>query len=128
MRNPGGWGHGLLQVTRTGRAPWSGPEEGFALYGSHIEQADRVPEGATLLFEGPGVPVAGFAMGETVFTIQHHPEMTHDCITDLVEEYADHVGPEVTASARASLARKADRAGFAAEIARFFEHARTAGG
>ncbi|MBM1220935.1 type 1 glutamine amidotransferase [Ponticoccus sp. SC2-23] len=128
VRNPDGWGHGLLHVSRTARAPWSGPETEFALYGSHIEQVDRLPDGATHLFEGPGLPIAGFAVDDHVATIQHHPEMTHDFITDLVEEYADYVGPEVTARARASLAQRADRAAFAAEIARFFEHARAARG
>jgi GMP synthase-like glutamine amidotransferase len=128
VRNPQGWGHGLLRVSRVERAPWSGPEEGFALYGSHIEQVDRLPDGATLLFDGPGVAVAGFALGETVFTIQHHPEMSHDFITDLVEEYADYVGPEVTARARASLGQTADHDAFAHEIGRFFDHALRASG
>ncbi|MEC3860815.1 type 1 glutamine amidotransferase [Mesobacterium sp. TK19101] len=128
VRNPGGWGHGLLQVTRCGTAPWSGDEPGFALYGSHIEQVARLPDGATGLFAGPGVPVAGFAVGAHVFTIQHHPEMTHGFITDLVEEYADVVGPAVTDRARVSLHQHADRTAFAEEIARFFDCAQTADG
>lgn len=123
LRNPGGWGHGLLTVTREARTPWAGPETGFALYGSHIEQVAALPAGARTAFSGPGVPVAGMAVGDHVFTIQHHPEMTHAFITDLVEEYAGVVGPEVTAAARASLAGQADRAPFAQEIARFFEQA-----
>lgn len=121
IRNPEGWGHGLLPVTRTARAPWSGPEEGFCLYGSHIEQVASLPQDAVRLFEGPGLPVAGFALGHHVFTVQHHPEMTHAFVTDLVEEYAEVTGPAVTARARASLSGRADRAAFAQEIARFFE-------
>lgn len=127
VRNPDGWGHGLLTLGRTGHAPWSGPEPRLALYGSHIEQVDRLPRGALSLFEGPGLAVAGFAVADHVFTIQHHPEMTHDFIADLVEEYADRLGPEVTGRARASLSRHADRGPFAAEIARFFDHAATVG-
>ncbi len=128
-RNPEGWGHGRLVLTRTGLASWSGtdPEvalgEKIALYGSHMEQVTQAPDGAQVLFEGPGLPVAGFALGETVFTVQHHPEMTAEFIADLVEEYAEALGPEVTERARASLGAAVDRAGFAQEIARFFEHA-----
>ena len=118
-----GWVHGGFDVIRTGRAPWSGPQDTLRLYGSHIEQIADLPQGATPLFESPGCPYAGFAIGSQVFTIQHHPEMTTDFIADLVEEYADEVGPDVTKQARASLAQTADRAAFADEIARFFEHA-----
>ncbi|WP_425074449.1 type 1 glutamine amidotransferase [Sagittula sp. S175] len=121
VRNPEGWGHGLLEVTRTGRTPWAVEGEVLHLYGSHIEQVAEAPEGARVVFEGPGLPVAGLAQGNHLFTIQHHPEMTHGFITDLVEEYAEVVGPEVTARARTSLARRADRVAFAEEIARFFE-------
>ena len=121
--NPGGWGHGRLDLTRVGATPWGGAAPSLSLYGSHTEQVERLPDGARLVFEGPGLPVGGFALGDTVFTVQHHPEMTQDFIADLVEEYAEEVGPQVTQAARASLARPADRAAFAQEIARFFEHA-----
>jgi GMP synthase-like glutamine amidotransferase len=121
--NPEGWGHGRLTLTRTGQAPWSGPEPEITLYGSHSEQVESLPDEADLLFSGPGCPVAGFGVGDSVFTIQHHPEMTHAFISDLVEEYAEAVGPVVTDRARSSLKQPADSALFAAEIARFLEHA-----
>ena len=123
VANPGGWGHGLLHLTRAERAPWSGPEDIVRLYGSHCEQVAHLPEGARLLFRSPEVPVAGFAVDSHVFTVQHHPEMTDAFIADLVEEYAEELGPDVTARARASLRERADRAAFAEEIARFFETA-----
>ena len=118
-----GWAHGALDVTRKGRATWSGAQDRIRLYGSHIEQVAELPKGATCLFESPGCAIAGFAIGSQVFTIQHHPEITPEFIADLVEEYAAEVGPEVTNAARASLAQGADRAAFAEEFARFFEHA-----
>lgn len=121
--NPQGWGHGLLRVGRVGATPWAGPQAELALYGSHIEQVGAVPEGAEVVFQGPGCAVAGFAIGDSVFTVQHHPEMTHDFITDLVEHYAEEVGTEATERARTSLHRHADQRAFAEEVARFFEHA-----
>ncbi|QIZ81322.1 type 1 glutamine amidotransferase [Thalassovita gelatinovora] len=121
--NPLGWAHGRLDLRRVAQAPWSGPEPWFSLYGSHSEQVGDVPQGARVLFEGQGCLVAGFELNGTVFTVQHHPEMTHGFITDLVEEYADEVGQAVTISARASLAQPADRGLFADELARFFDYA-----
>ncbi|MHA6265161.1 type 1 glutamine amidotransferase [Arenibacterium sp. CAU 1754] len=123
IRNPDGWGHGRLEISRAERMPWSGPEQVLSLYGSHIEQVEKAPDNAQVTFSGTGCPVAGFALGDTVSTIQHHPEMTHAFITDLVEHYAHDLGAEVTETARKSLVRPADRTAFAEEIARFFEHA-----
>ncbi len=125
VRNPEGWAHGAIEVTRAQRTPWSGPDETFTLYGSHIEQVGSLPLGAERIFESPGCPIAGFALGRSVFTIQHHPEMTQDFISDLVEEYCDFVGPEVTETARRSIAdQPVRRARFAEEIAAFFEQGR----
>lgn len=124
--NPQGWGHGRLEIERVERLPWSGEAERLALYGSHIEQIDTAPPGARVTWRGEGLPVAGFALGDSLATIQHHPEMTHAFITDLVEHYADEVGEKVTERARLSLRQEADRTAFAEEMARFFEHANAA--
>jgi GMP synthase-like glutamine amidotransferase len=123
VRNPQGWGHGLLAMRRAEPTPWAGGEQILNLYGSHIQQVGSVPDGARVVFESDACPAAGFAIGDSVFTVQHHPEMTHGFITDLVDHYAREVGPDVTTGARKSLAHKADRTAFALEIARFFEHA-----
>lgn len=124
-RNPHGWVHGLIDVTRVGQTAWSGIDDKLALYGSHIEQVEALPNGARRVFASSGCPIAGFAIDNRVFTVQHHPEMTKEFITDLIEEYADSVGEEVTAKARHSVrVGSASRGAFAAEIATFFEQAR----
>lgn len=123
-RNPEGWAHGLIETTRVDRMPWSGASQTLRLYGSHIEQVETLPAGATRLFESKGCPIAGFAIGKTVFTVQHHPEMSPDFFADLVSEYAAYVGQDVTEAARAScIGKRADGQVFAEEIATFFEHA-----
>ncbi|WP_170422387.1 type 1 glutamine amidotransferase [Ruegeria arenilitoris] len=122
VRNPEGWAHGRIETNRVASMPWSNAQNGWHLYGSHIEQVGALPEGAQRLFESPGCPIAGYAIGNHVFTVQHHPEMTQEFIADLVEEYADYVGEEVTGAARASIEQgPADRVAFANEIAAFFE-------
>ena len=124
-RNPLGWSHGLIDMVRVGQTAWAGQDSRFALYGSHIEQVAALPIGADRIFESPGCPIAGFALGQSVFTVQHHPEMTQEFIADLIDEYADYVGEAVTAEARASVANgMAHRQGFADEIAAFYEQAR----
>lgn len=123
IRNPGGWGHGLMRVKRAGDAPWAGDEPELALYGSHIEQVGALPPGASVILHSDACPIAGFRLGDTLATVQHHPEMTHEFITELVEHYADEVGPDVTAKAVKSLYDHADRDAIAGDIARFFEHA-----
>lgn len=124
VRNPGGWGHGLLPLRRVTPMPWAiGPEQ-MRFYGSHIEQVAEAPKGTDIVYEGDGLPVAALMMCDHLFTVQHHPEMSHAFICDLVEEYADVVGPEVTARARQSLQEPADRSFIGEEIARFFEWGR----
>lgn len=123
IRNPNGWGHGRLGVERVDRLPWAADlPQHLSLYGSHNEQVAALPKGARLIFRGKGCDIAGFALGDHVLTIQHHPEMTYEFIFDLVQHYADYVGPEVTASAMETLQQPANRAEFAKEIARFFEY------
>lgn len=122
VRNPGGWAHGLINMTRVSNPLWAGRQRQLSLYGSHIEQVAALPSGAVPVFQSPGCPIAGFAVGRTVFTVQHHPEMTKAFMADLIEEYEDVVGPEISDRARASLARgDADQHAFASEIAAFFE-------
>ncbi len=123
VRNPDGWAHGRIEMHRVAKTNWSGENETIYLYGSHIEQVGALPDGAQCIFEGAGCPIAGFAIGNHVFTVQHHPEMTHEFVTDLVEEYASYLGEDVTNKARLSLqAGSADRLVFANEIAAFFEN------
>ncbi len=123
VRNPEGWAHGRIEMRRVAVTAWSGAESDLHLYGSHIEQVGALPSGATRIFESPGCPIAGFSIGDAVFTVQHHPEMSSEFISDLIEEYADYVGPQVTQNARDSInAGPADRAEFAREIAGFFEN------
>lgn len=115
-KNPGGWVFGLVETTVEG-VP-------MKLYGSHMEQVVDLPPGAVVLGGTADCPVGSFAIPGRVMTTQYHPEMSHDFITDLVEEYADDLPAEVVTRARESLTKAADSAAIAERIARFFEGAR----
>ena len=78
-------------------------------------------QGAVVLGGTAECPVGSFAIPGRVMTTQYHPEMSHGFISDLVEEYASDLPPEVVARARDSLTNKADSDAIAERIARFFE-------
>jgi GMP synthase-like glutamine amidotransferase len=111
--NPEGWVFGLVETVLEGQP--------IRLYGSHSEQVTVLPQGAQALGGNAECLIGSFGIAGKVMTTQYHPEMTHAFITDLVEEYADHLPPEVATRARASLAQKADSHAIAERIARFFE-------
>ena len=93
------------------------------LYASHIEQVSQLPKGARRIASSEGCENAGFILGDHIFTIQHHPEMTHDFISALVDELEDYVGYDVTKHARTELStRRTDREKFAQWVAQFIEH------
>ena len=111
--NPGGWVFGLVETTIEG-AP-------IKLYGSHVEQVTRLPAGAIVLGGTAECPVGSFAVPGRVMTTQYHPEMSHEFIGDLVEEYAAELPEDVVLRARESLTKRADSDAIAERIARFFE-------
>lgn len=115
-RNPGGWVFGLTETMMEGQP--------IRLYASHIQQVVRLPEVARVTGGNADCPMGSFAVGDHILTTQYHPEMTHDFIKALVEEYADELPEPVVARARADLAtHQADSARIAERIARFFEKA-----
>lgn len=123
-RNPKGWGHGVLRNWGVAPVPWGRQMGEFYLYGSHIEQITEPPKGAMVVTASESCDVGGIVFGNHIFTTQHHPEMTHDFITALVDELAGYVGPDATRYARTQLAaHRVDMRLYSGEIARFFEHA-----
>ncbi len=122
--NPNGYQHGRIANTITQRQPWMAAlPDGFSLYGSHVEQVTRLPNGAAPVAASTDCTMAGFVIGNSIYTTQHHPEMTPQFIAALTDELADYFGPEITERARASLKQAADSDTYAETIAQFFEQA-----
>ncbi|MEM7319213.1 MAG: type 1 glutamine amidotransferase [Pseudomonadota bacterium] len=124
-RNPGGWVHGLTRSRVDFRPDWAAelPTD-LKLYGSHIEHVTKLPDQARATMVGSNGHIAGFVIGDHIYTTQHHPEMTHDFISALTNEMAADLGDDLYAKAQASLSERSDMAAFAESIARFFEHSR----
>ncbi len=122
--NPGGWVHGVSTCRPLACTDWFDPDGAFDLYASHKEQVLQAPDGVEVLIASEDCPVGGYRIGDHVFTVQHHSEMTADFIAALVEELAQDLPNEVTAKARDRLAEaKVDGPQFAEWVARFFEAA-----
>ncbi|WP_425039006.1 type 1 glutamine amidotransferase [Primorskyibacter sp. S187A] len=122
-RSEDDWAFGLLDMFVSDAPDWFDGPPRFTQFAAHIDHVTQAPDGARILFSTSHCQNAGFALGQHIYTTQNHPEMSPEFAAALVEEYADTLGPEVAARARASLSRKADSELFAQSIARFFEGA-----
>jgi GMP synthase-like glutamine amidotransferase len=121
-QNPGGWVHGVSVDRILSRPPWAaGLPDPLRLYASHKDQVTIAPEGAETLTASPAAPITGFRIGHTIYTTQHHPEMTGAFIAALTDEMQDILPEPVLADARTAIAGGADGPAFAEAVARFFE-------
>lgn len=111
--NPGPFVLGLVETRYA--------DQTLALYAAHGEQVIRLPPGAQVLSGNEDCPFGAFAIGRNILTTQYHPEITADFMSDLLDEVAGKLPPDVLSRARASLGRPADRAVMAEQICRFFE-------
>lgn len=122
--NPSGWVHGLTRNTVLARPGWATDlPETLHLYGSHVEQVVELPQGAHNLTRSDACATSGFALGNHIYTTQHHPEMDPQFVTALTEEMRDQLGADLYDQAMETLRHPADQAAFAESIARFFEQA-----
>ena len=122
--NPHGWSFGLVQSEVTDPADWMaeiGPS--YQQFAAHKEQVTRLPVGARVIAQAPGVPCAGFAIGDRVYTTQNHPEMTPAFFEALLEEFGQDLGPDVAERAKVSLGPAPENAAYAETVAAFFEQA-----
>lgn len=123
-RNPGGWVHGLTRNQMLVRPEWASDlPDVLKLYGSHVEQVTELPDGGVAISRSEGCDISGFMLGHTIYTTQHHPEMTAGFIAALTEELADDMGADLYEKAKGSLTEPSDMEVFAESVARFFEQA-----
>lgn len=73
------------------------------LAASHRDQVLELPDGATLLASSARTPVAAFRVGDSILSIQPHPEFTSPVIRALVAGRAGRLPDDVVADALASV-------------------------
>ena len=122
--NPNGWVFGLTHADIIHKTNWMQDlPPTLKQYGAHIEQVTVLPGNAVVISANSTCSVAGFHIGDRVYTTQNHPEMTADFMAALVAEYAPKLPVDVAETAKTSLADAADTLVYARSIANFFENA-----
>ncbi|MEP1209281.1 MAG: type 1 glutamine amidotransferase [Rhizobiaceae bacterium] len=121
--NPTGWVLGTVEAELVAKPEWEQElPDRLNFYAAHHEQVLSLPNNAKLIHQQKACKIAGFRIGNDVYTTQYHPEMTHEFVAALTEEISNDLPEEVIREATDSLANKSHYLEFAESIARFFEH------
>ena len=103
-KSPKGWGIGVHHYDVYQAQAWMRPaREDFSLLVSHQDQVITPPPGATVLAGSDFCPIGMMALGETVATLQSHPEMSKPFVTDLYEARRAQIGSDTVDAALRSL-------------------------
>ena len=125
ITNPGGWELGAVEVFHKDAPDWCDPlAKPYVAYAAHLEQVGDMPEGAQIIAERSGCPVAGFRIGNIIYTTQYHPEMDNQFITELSKDLRGKLPDEVIERSLGSLSAHADQNAVAESAALFFEAGR----
>lgn len=121
--SPGGWSLGSVKVQFSIHTPWMHPQKDeLRLYAVHNEQVMLSPKGAKNLGKTDACPIASFSIGNHVFTTQHHPEMTAEFISDVVDHLSSELETNIIHRAKSSLEYGDDNDCFADWMANFLEN------
>jgi len=98
IKSEKGWGLGVNYYKITKPAPWmSGTiDSEIAVNAVHQDQVVEIPEEAELLASSEFCPNAMLAYGDSIFTVQPHPEFDHEFQADLINArrgiaFEDHI-------------------------------------
>ena len=98
VKSEKGWGLGVHDYTVVNPASWmnGAVNSQIAVHAVHQDQVVEIPEEAELLASSEFCPNAMLAYGNRIFTVQPHPEFTHEFQADLINArrgvaFEDHV-------------------------------------
>lgn len=113
----GGWAVGPQQYDFNG--------ETITMNAWHQDQVTRLPGGAEVIAANDFCAYAGMVYGNTILTIQAHPEFADDFVQGLMDTRGKGVVPDdLMQDARARLGQANDAAVIGERIAAFFKSAR----
>jgi len=117
-----GWGAGAHSYKINERAPWMvTDDEAVSCIVSHQDQVIETPPGAKV-YGGSEFCEAGITtIGDTVMTMQCHPEMSKDFSSDLIDIRWDRMGEAVSSAAKESLKKDLQRNALAQWIVAFLK-------
>lgn len=108
----GGWS--------VGRTLYDFEGEDVALNAWHQDQVVERPAGARVVGASDFCENAALLYGNSIYTIQPHPEFGADVVGGLIRARGNLVPDDLVATATATLAEPTDNAGFGQRIGRFF--------
>ncbi|MEE2690821.1 MAG: hypothetical protein VX640_04680 [Pseudomonadota bacterium] len=120
-----GWGVGVHQYEVERAEDWMRPfQNRLACVVSHQDQVTRAPQGARRLAGSDFCPngALSYAQGPAI-SFQMHPEFDHAFAADLLRAREGRIPAPLIDEARASFARKSDRAVITQWIAAFYQSA-----
>ena len=125
VKSDRGWGVGLHNYRIDEAQEWMGGDsDPVGIYAFHQDQIVEKPPGAKVFSSSDFCPYAGLSYGNSIITLQGHPEFEEDYERVLLELYGGNIVPASVASkALADMqapGRKADTQLVAEWIARFF--------
>jgi GMP synthase (glutamine-hydrolysing) len=115
VKHPGGW--------IVGRQDYDFDGQALSLNAWHQDQVIDLPPGARVLASNPTCAYAALAYGDTILTVQPHPEFTAEAIDGLIIHRGGAVPPELLNRARADLDKPTANAVLADRIAETFTKA-----
>lgn len=121
-----GWGVGVHTYHRVAQTPYFAPAtERVSCVVSHQDQVVALPPGARRLAGSPFCPNAVIDYGDgAAFSMQPHPEFTHQFASDLMEVRKASIDPDARALAKPTLEHSSDRDILLASIVAYLERGR----
>lgn len=108
-----GWRLGLQRYDIAGAPPWFPlAASSLDLLASHQDQVTVPPPGASVIGGNADCPIGMLTLGETVLTVQTHPEFTPELAGALYDSRVDRLPAARYNAAKASLDRTPDNATF----------------
>ncbi|TNC50191.1 type 1 glutamine amidotransferase [Rubellimicrobium rubrum] len=116
---PGGWS--------VGRTDYDWGDERIALNAWHQDQVVERPEGAKVVATSPFCANAALVYGDSILTVQAHPEFSRPFVADMIEKRGRGLVPDpLLDRAKAAVEQPIDDQRLADRIARFFKERVTA--
>ena len=122
-----GWGVGVHQWEIKNREEWmqSNPLDKIAMRASHQDQVVDMPADSKLIASSDFCPIAGFQTGDSILSLQGHPEFSREYSRSLLEKRLDRIGKKVSDVALQSLQQDVDANAVGAWMIDFIKKSRS---
>ena len=88
-----GWGIGIKEITTKKYSSLLGNFNKLNLIFFHQDQVVKLPKEAELLASNPFCNISSFSIGDSVLTLQAHPEFNHDFSLKLLKARKSNIEP-----------------------------------